>query len=570
MNGTGYQARSGAARRRAVLPRAAAKTMPVAAPSRPPVQDRPALHRGPMLLLLASTVLVPGPLLAQTPYSGSAASRTSSYSSTSSGGTGYGTPATSGRTATGALGSSNGISPVAGNPIPTGANTGTNNPYGDPYAQDAGVDDPNQPLNGRLLAEQQGVADESGQPAELDLNQPVEGPLNPSELNRDGAENPLARADDGLGVRLGTFTLRPSVNQSINHETERTGTGRASRNYLATAIRGTLSSDWSRHALTVTGEGTFEKTLSGRTSNSADFEPEGRIDSNLRLDLSNDTIANITGNYALERESNSDPNAVSGAAMQSTVQRFGGGVAVQRDFGVLRGTAAVTVARSVYGDADLADGTSVSRADRDRTGFDGRLRIGYELSPAIIPFLEIAAGRAVYDQRFDSSGYRRSSNNYAARTGVEFDFSEKLRGELGVGYVVAKYDDGRLSDLGAVAFDGNATWSPRRGTDVDFGLRTTLQDATAPGANGWAEYRFSTAVQHQMRNDLIARLTGATTLRDFPTGSDEHTYELGAGITYRLNRYLDLTGDVTYEHEENGGGTPTKTVQIGAGLTLRR
>lgn len=519
-----------------------------------------------MLVLLASTVLVPGILLAQTPYSGSSTSRPNSYSNAANGSAGYGTAATAGSTPTGALGSSNGISPVAGNPIPTGST----DPYGDPDAQDAGTEDPNQPLNGRQANAEDGLVDETGQTAELDLNQPVEGPLNPPELNRDGAENPLARADDGLGVRLGTFTLRPSVNQSINHETERTGAGKASRNYLSTAIRGTLSSDWSRHALTVTGEGTFEKTLSGRTSNSADFEPEGRIDADLRLDLSNDTIANITGNYALERESNSDPNAVAGASTQSTVQRFGGGVAVQRDFGVMRGTAALSVARSVYGDVDLADGTTVSRGDRDRTGFDGRLRIGYELSPAIIPFLEVAAGRAVYDQRFDTSGYQRSSDNYAARTGIEFDFSEKLRGELGVGYVVARYDDGRLSDLGAVAVDGNATWSPRRGTDIDFGLRTTLQDATAPGANGWAEYRFSTAVQHQMRSDLIARLTGATTLRDFPSGSDESTYELGAGITYRLNRYLDLTGDVTYEHEENTGSSPTKTVQIGAGLTLRR
>ncbi len=567
MNGTGKQARSGAPRQRAMSQCASmADAAPSAGPARPTAQNNPALRRGPMLFLLASTVLAPGALMAQTAYPGTAANRTNAYSTTANSGTGYGTSATSGNPSTGTLGSANGISPVAGNPIPTGAT----DPYGDPNAQDDTANDPNQPPNGRQAADQQGLVDENAQAAELDLNQPVEGPLNPPELNRDGVEDPLTRTDDGMGVRLGTFTLRPSVNQSINHETERTGAGKASRNYLSTAIRGTLSSDWSRHALTVTGEGTFEKTLSGRTSNSADFEPEGRIDSDLRLDLSNDTIANITGNYALERESNSDPNAVSGAATQSTVQRFGGGASIQRDFGVMRGTAAVSVARSVYGDVDLSDGTSVSRSDRDRTGFDGRLRVGYELSPAIIPFLEVAAGRAVYDERFDSSGYRRSSNNYAVRSGVEFDFSEKLRGELGVGYIVAKYDDNRLDDLGAVAFDGNATWSPRRGTDIDFGLRTTLQDATAAGANGWAEYRFSTAVQHQMRNDLIARLTGATTLRDFPDARNESTYELGAGITYQLNRYLDLTGDVTYEHEENAGASPTKTVQIGAGLTLRR
>lgn len=555
---------------RAASPRAVAvhDAAPCVPPARLDPHNRPASRRGPMLLLLATTVLVPATLFAQTPYSGASTNRAPSYSTSPSNTSATG--AASRNAPTGALGSSNGITPLGGNPIPTSANGSI-----DPNAPDDGSsDDADLPLNGRRTAnaDGDGLDADAAEFAREDLNQPVESPLNPAETNRDNADSPLTPADDGLGVgvRLGTFTLRPTVNQSINRETERTASGKASRDYLSTAIRGTLTSDWSRHALTVTGEGTFEKTLSGRTSNSVDFEPAGQIDADLRLDLSNDTIGHVTGNYALEHENNSDPNAISGASTQSTVQRFGGGASLQRDFGVLRGTAALSVARAVYGNVDLSDGTSVSRADRDRTGFQGRVRVGYELSPAIIPFIEFAAGRAVYDQRYDGSGYRRSSNNYTARTGVEFDFSEKLRGELGVGYVVAKYDDNRLDELGAVAFDGNATWSPRRGTDVDFGLRTTLQDATAAGENGWAEYRFTTAVQHQMRNDLIARLTGATTLRDFPDSRDETSWQIGAGLTYRLNRYLDLTGDVTYEHEENSSGSPTKTVQIGAGLTLRR
>ena len=91
------------------------------------------------------------------------------------------------------------------------------------------------------------------------------------------------------------------------------------------------------------------------------------------------------------------------AAAQGLEQR--GGVAVardpglhQRDFGLLRGTTALALTRTVYSDAELSDGTQVTLSDRDQTAGTWRGRIGYELSPAIIPFVEVNLGRAIYDQ----------------------------------------------------------------------------------------------------------------------------------------------------------------------------
>ncbi|MDY6962465.1 MAG: outer membrane beta-barrel protein, partial [Pseudomonadota bacterium] len=185
------------------------------------------------------------------------------------------------------------------------------------------------------------------------------------------------------------------------------------------------------------------------------------------------------------------------------------------------------------------------------------------------PFVEVRGGRNFYDRTQDSAGYERSSWTYGGRGGVEFDLSEKLRGELGLGYERVEYDDSRLAALDGLTVDGRTVWSPQRGTELELALRTTLQDATAAGASGWVEYNLAATLTHQLRHNLVGRLTGGATERVFPQASDETTWISGAGLTWSLSRYLDLTGAVEYEYTDRTG-TDTKTLRAGLGLTLRR
>jgi hypothetical protein len=404
------------------------------------------------------------------------------------------------------------------------------------------------------------------QPYEEDLNQAFDEPLDPGAEPIDPQDLPR-ELQDPTGMRVGTFLLRPSINQSVNTEVTRDGGSKDTRHYLATGIRGTLTSDWSRHALTITGEGTFERNIRG---NQNDTDPEARIDANLRLDLADDTVANLTGSYSFEREDVSDPNAIGGASEQAGVHQFDGEASVERELGRIRALAAVGASRDVYTNARLSDGTVVDMKDRNRTGIDGRLRLGYERSPAIIPFAEVGLGHTFYDRRRDMAGYARSSDSYAARAGVEFDLGEKLRGELAAGYERTAYEDSRLAALDALTVNGDVSWSPRRGTDVNLGLRTTVQDSTTAGQSGWVEYQLSSALAHELRHNLVGRLTGRTTFRDFQgENANNVTWVTGAGLTWAINRYLDMTGDVEYE-QTTGGGSDQDILRAGVGLTVKR
>jgi hypothetical protein len=392
-------------------------------------------------------------------------------------------------------------------------------------------------------------------------------PQNPYEPTVDGGENAAsANGNEAPGIRIGTLTLRPSISQTLNHENKTFPNASTSRNYLTTGIRGTLTSDWSRHALTVTGEGAYQRNLGG---SSAGEEPTANIGADLRLDLGDATQANLTAGYAFSREDTNDPNAVSGASVQGGEHVFTGGASIERNVGILKALAALDLSRTVYTDAKGINGQSISLADRDRYGAGLRGRIGYELSPALIPFLEATAGLTNYDQTRDNTGYERSSQSYGAKVGAQVDLGEKLKGEAAIGYLRKDYDDNRLSAINALALDGKLNWSPQRGTDISLGLRTTIEDFAGGAQGGWISRQLTAGLTQQLRSDLVARLTAGLERRSYLTSTieDQTEYVAGVGLTWSINRYLDLTTDISYETTP---ATDNSAWRIGAGLTLKR
>ncbi|OOG72531.1 hypothetical protein B0E45_08775 [Sinorhizobium sp. A49] len=394
--------------------------------------------------------------------------------------------------------------------------------------------------------------------------------LNRREPTIDGLRTRIDPEDErAAGIRIGTFTLRPEIGETLNHEWRKDGDTKQNRGYLETGIRGTLTSDWSRHELTVTGAGVIQNNISGE----GEEEPRADIDAELRLDLWDETVARLRAGYSFEREDADDPNAISNAKTQSGVNTYRLGAAIERDFGLIRGSVGLDFERRTYGDVELENGTTLSVEDRNRNSGTLTTRVGYEMSPALIPFIEAAVGRSIYDLRQDTLGFERSYQSYATRGGLEVDLGEKLYGEIALGYETYRFEDDRLSDVSGLSVDGRLNWSPQRGTDVLFGLSTGLDPSTTAGDSGSIDYTLINIITHEMRSDLVARLSNTLTIRKYPSdsrSSDETTWRTGAGLTWDMNRYLALTGDVSYERTTRDIGDPTDITRVGVGLVLRR
>ncbi len=391
--------------------------------------------------------------------------------------------------------------------------------------------------------------------------QPIEGPANPK---------PPEPLDQGPGIRIGTFVLRPQITESLGAESQTYADGsRSSRTYAATEIRGTLASDWSRHALTVTGSGTWQKNISG----TGETQPTADIAADLRLDLAEQTTADLLAGYSFYRESVSDPNAIAGAASQSTVSTFTGGAELTRDLGKLRGSLAARAIRTSYGDAVLSDGSTLSQSDRNTLAGDFTARLGYRLSGAMTPFAQLRYRRTTYLNGTDSAGYSRSSGTYAAELGLTADLGEKLSGELAAGYQLRSYEDSRLPDVSGLALDATAHWSPHRGTDVALTAASQIEDSTTPGVSGPIAYALDTTITQQVRDDVVARLTAGYLYRDYTqpgTLPDQEVYTLGTGLSWYLNRYISLDASMALSRTVQKGAHDQNAASVEVGVTARR
>jgi hypothetical protein len=373
--------------------------------------------------------------------------------------------------------------------------------------------------------------------------------------------------DTAPGIRVGTFILRPSVTQRIVGEANRSGSSRDDRSFAETEANLELLSDWSLHELSLRANGIYQRNLSG----GAATEPEAQIDANLRLDLFADTIVDLRAGYDFERESATDPNALQAAAVQAGVDTFRAGIGVGRELGIIRAAFDLDAERSEFGSAQLADGTRLSLADRDETTVRAAARLGYAISPALIPFLEASIARTEFDQQRDSFGFERSAWTYGIRPGVAFDFGEKLSGELAAGYALRTLDDGRLSDLDGLSIDGIVNWSPQRGTNVTLAVFTDIESSTRADVSGTFAYGVRAGLARELRHHLVARLGAAATLRDFSNAGlpDQTVYAANVGLTWSVNRYLDMVADAGFERTTQGA-SDFDTARVGLGLTLRR
>jgi len=384
-------------------------------------------------------------------------------------------------------------------------------------------------------------------------------------IDREAEENPFAP----LGLRVGSFIVTPTLESGLtwtsnaNYEPEP-----ASALLSETTLRLNAISDWSNHSATLNAFGTLRKSISGAE---LDERPAG-IDGTLQLDLGHEYQALATLGYAVAPESASSPVTIEGTAERPIRQTLIGSLGLEKDVGKFRFGITGAVESDWYGDAELSTGGSLSQQDRNSTLGAVLLRGGYQISPAVTPFVEVEVGRRFYEMRLDTSGFERSGNLLGARAGMELDFGEKLVGEVSAGWVEETFDDPRLAPISGPAIDAELAWSPVRGTVVGLTGLTTVEGATTPGESGSILYASRVNVEREMRANLTGNVALGAAYRDY-TGIDGHDLTLSAetGLTYWFNRYVGLTGRARHERQtSNLPGRDYKVNSVFLGLKLQR
>lgn len=392
-----------------------------------------------------------------------------------------------------------------------------------------------------------------------------------------------------LGLRVGTFDVTTTLDLGATYLRTTTAfndpgppagvretTSEGTFGEAALSVR--AGSDWARHALDLGFDGRLPFRISGDEDQSASFG----ADAALRLDIDRDTVLTASGGYSYTQD---DPGSAAvfeaidpirfpgvGTANEPVVQTFDGALTLSRQAGNLRGLAEINGLRQTVGDARLSNGTTIPQDDLDYTRYGGRLRGGYAISPVLTPFVEVEVSRRVMDERPDTSGLDRNALRYALRLGTAFDRGEKLSGEVAIGYVREDIADAALADIAGLSVNADLRWSPRRETDVRFGLATVTTTSSAADTSGSLIYAANLGVQHRARANL--ELNGEVSVQyEDVVGPDEDTVTAAGlvGATYWFNRFMGLTGRVGHERTfSDDPAEETRSSNVFVGVRLQR
>ena len=305
-----------------------------------------------------------------------------------------------------------------------------------------------------------------------------------------------------------------------------------------------LKSDWARHAATLAMRAA-DVTYPG---NSAPDLPTAEILATGRLDLADRWTVGLEGGYNYSTQSVSDPDFPTAAVTPPAVHD--GHAVIALNGGAGRGvfTIAGKAERTVYDNAVSASGKTIDQSDRDNNQFNGRLRLGYEVTPVVTPFIEGEFSEQLFDQRIDDNGIARSGHGAVLRAGLAFNDAPVLTGEIALGAGRVIFDDKALATLHALTVDGSLVWSPTALVSVTTNLATSFDPATDPASSGAVVYDAAVDLAYAYRRNLTFDWTAGLHSEQFQgTGETDLTYRLGLGAVWKINRNLQLASGYVHE-----------------------
>ena len=274
-------------------------------------------------------------------------------------------------------------------------------------------------------------------------------------------------------------------------------------------------------------------------------EGEGRL--GLRLDVSRDTQVDVEGRFQLDTQRPGSPDLNAAVTERPLVTTTGAAAGVTQRFNRLLVGLRGTVDRTVYEDAHLTNGKILDQSDRDSNQYGLRLRVGYELTPGVIPFVDVLADRREYDQRIDNSGFR-SSDGVGVRAGSTFEITRTLTGEASAGLQQRSYEDPRLRDLRGPLVDAALIWSATPLTTVRLRAQSSIDETTLANSNGTLTQSARLEVQHDLRRNLSVTGLAGVTVSDYQgVALKDETFTVGARLDYKLTRSVVLRASFTHE-----------------------
>ncbi len=386
-------------------------------------------------------------------------------------------------------------------------------------------------------------------------------PLLPRPLRPKPDPTPFAPA----GVDVGSLRLVPYVETDTGYDTN--------PNFLSDDVVGSpyvhgevglsAQSLWSQHSLTATLRGGYYDYF--RVPAADRPEAAGTITG--RIDVLRDTQINLVSTFDVETQQPGSPilaipNSVF-ITNRPLIVTYGQSAGITQEFNRLSVSLKGAFARDSFGNATQSNGTILPLALDDYNDYGIEGRASYELTPSLIPYVDVLGDRRSYDHLTDVYGFERSSNGVAEKLGATLEFTRLLTGDIAAGYADRVYADPRLPNLAAPTIDANLIYAITPLTTATLTASTYLSETTLAYASGTISRSVSLNLSQALRPDLL--LSGTVGYANNVYDGTSITEQIYSGMLradYNLSRYVVLTGSIAHQRFQSSAPNSNYTDDV--------
>lgn len=373
------------------------------------------------------------------------------------------------------------------------------------------------------------------------------------------------------GIQRGAFIFTPRMTADLEFNDNIYATATNEQSDTIAVLNPTLNiaSTWSRHYLSANASVTRREYF--------DFSDESVTDFSLGVDGGIDIGMGWTAGLGAGYDSLHEPRTSAGAAGRAaepiSYDTSSVYASLVREVGRTRFTGSAAYDTYDYDDAPLIGGGVADQDGRDRNEILGEFRGDYAISPDTAVF-----GRIRYiNQEYTSTtagGTTRDQDGYTLDVGANFDLSNLVRGEVGIGYLTRSFDDPAFDDVNGLSVDGQVEWFITPLTTITAFASRGLQPAAVANSPAFISTAYGARVDHELRRNVILS-AGFDLGEDDYEGIDrtDDRSNITLSGTYLLNRYVGVSLDFVNTQQDSSGvnGQPDFEVnKVLIGVILQR
>lgn len=371
------------------------------------------------------------------------------------------------------------------------------------------------------------------------------------------------------GLRTGSFTAFPQLEVSgiISDNARTTSSAKLTDIGLRLAPSLRLQSNWARHEFTLSAdsEHILYRKASDNNSNTVNANAA------LRLDIRRNTTLTTTTTYALSQTSSASSDVPGTAIGNRSDHEFTVTSGLAHRFNKLVATLTAGLTWVFVDDVKLAGGGVEDNADREYLEPGATLRLAYDVSPAMTPFVQVAYTPRIHAKKRDRNNLKRNSSGITTTAGFRFNLSPIWDGEIGLTHEYRNFSDTTLKSVNAFGINSTINWRPSQITTISLATSTSIDESATIGISATRNYDASLSLTHRLRNNIAASLRLSVNYDDFVgTSNDDLQLGLNAGLSYTLNRRMEWTAawDLTRFKSGTPGSSYTEN-RFTTGLRFR-